>query len=394
MTPPQKNLIFPFLLVLYEITNYLSNDMYLPALPQMMRDLGLTTQQAQLTLTAWFLGQASMPLIAGAVSDRFGRRPVLLLGGIIYVLATIACAITLNGPLLLIARFIEGSMVPAMLVAGYACIHELYEQKEAVRILALMSSISVLAPALGPLAGSIELYFSTWRIIFWTIALSALIMLLLLYKWMPETLSPEERHPLQLGLLFKKYSKILTNIKFMLLLFVLGCIFGGFIVWITASPLLIIQTFHYSAITFGVMQAAVFAVYILGNRWVKYLIEKLSIIQLIRLGLFITLCGGLLMFVFAICFPQAIYAFLSAMMIYSFGSALCFSPLNRMIIESSDEPMGIRVALFTIGITGFAALGSAMASVMFDGHIASIAYPIAAAIVFACLIKGVANRFL
>jgi len=151
MTQHQKLSIFPLLLVIYEIANYLSNDMYLPALPQMMDELGLDAKQAQLTLTAWFFGSASMPLIIGVMADRFGRRPILLLGGMVYVLATIACALSTNGTMLLIARLIEGGMVPSMMVAGYACIHELYEQKEAIRILALMGSISVLAPALGPL---------------------------------------------------------------------------------------------------------------------------------------------------------------------------------------------------------------------------------------------------
>src|SRR5579883_2704724 len=81
MTNTSKSFIFPLLLVLYEISTYLSNDMYLPALPQMMADLGLSAKEAQLTLTTWFLGEASMPLIMGIISDRLGRRPVLLMGG-------------------------------------------------------------------------------------------------------------------------------------------------------------------------------------------------------------------------------------------------------------------------------------------------------------------------
>ena len=76
MTIKKKSIIFPILLVLYEIATYLSNDMYLPALPDMMRDLSLTTQQAQWTLTTWFIGSAFLPLVLGVVSDRYGRRPV------------------------------------------------------------------------------------------------------------------------------------------------------------------------------------------------------------------------------------------------------------------------------------------------------------------------------
>jgi len=92
----------------------------------------------------------------------------------------------------------------------------------------------------------------------------------------------------------------------------------------------------------------------------------------------------------AIYFPDTLYPFLIAMMIYSFGSALCFAPLNRIIIETSSEPMGIRVALFTVFLTGFAALGSGMASVFFDGSIVSLAWLIMGASVLACSMKIIA----
>lgn len=382
-----RPLLFPVLLVLYEIATYLSNDMYLPALPDMMRDLNLTTQQAQLTLTTWFVGSATLPLILGVISDRYGRRPVLLLGGIIYIAATIMCAITIDSGSLLIARFIEGAAIPSMMVAGYACIHELYEQKEAIRILALMGSITVLAPALGPLVGGIVLYFSNWRGIFWVIAVLSAIAVALLFQWMPETLPPEKREPVHFGRLLGQYGRLLTNKRFMLLLFVLGFIFTGFIVWITAGPLLVIQTFHYSPIAFGIIQAAIFAAYIYGNHQVKYLLEWMSVKKLIWLGLGITLCGGILIFLFAVSMPDSLYLFLIGMTIYSFGSALCFAPLNRSIIEASDEPMGVRVALFTVLWTGFAVLGSLIASFYFDGTVSSIAYPVAAAIVLSCMMK-------
>ena len=392
MTHRNAPLIFPFLLVFYEIATYLSNDMYLPGLPEMMQDLGLTIHGAQLTLTTWFLGSASMPLIMGAISDRFGRRPVLLLGGVIYILTTIICAITNNTDILLVARFIEGGMIASMMVPGYACIHEIYEKREAIRLLATMGSISVLAPALGPLLGSIVLYFSNWRGIFWVIVLWAAIAILLLYKWMPETLPPEKRQSLHLMQLAKSYFRILRNKQFMLLMTVLGFIFAGFITWITAGPLLIIETFHQSALVFGIVQAIVFAAYIFGNRWVKYLLDRLGIYRLIKTGLMITLLGGLSLFIFTFYFPNSLVAFLIGMIIYSFGSALCFSPLNRSVIEASDEAMGVRVAFFTVLLTSFAALGSGMSSWFFDGSIRSLAYMISLAIVIACFFMWLASK--
>lgn len=387
MSPKKASLTFPLLLVLYEIATYLSNDMYLPALPQMMRELNLTIQQAQLTLTTWFAGQASMPLLLGVISDRYGRRPVLLIGGVIYIVATVVCALTSHFAILMAARAVEGGMVASMLVSGYACIHELYDQKEAIRILALMGSITVLAPALGPLAGSIALYFTNWRGIFWAIALLAFVSVILLAKWMPESHPPATRGNDNLLILFKSYGKIIININFIQCMSTLGFIFGGWIVWITAGPLLIIESFHRTPLAFGFIQAIIFAVYILGNRCIKYLLARMEVASIIHLGLITTLAGGLLVFGLAVIFPMRLYPFLVGMLLYSFGSALCFAPLNRTIIESSNEPMGIKVAMFTVFLTTFAVLGSIASSIFFTGSVISLSCLITMAIVIAFLLK-------
>lgn len=382
-----KSLFFPLLLVLYEIATYLSNDMYLPALPEMMRDLNLTTKEVQLTLTTWFIGSAALPLVMGIISDRYGRRITLLSGGIVYVISTIACALAMDIHVLLIARFIEGAAIPSMLVAGYACIHELFDQKEAIRILALMSSVTVLAPALGPLLGSILLLFTSWRGIFWFIAFWSALAITLLFKWMPETHPPEKRSPIHWGTLFGQYAKVLTNRRFVLLNTVLGLVFGGFIVWIAAGPLLVIESFEYSPLAFGVIQAIVFAAYITGNRLIKFLLDRAGISYLIWSGLLIALLGGVLLLAAGLLFPQHLYPFLFAMIVYSFGAALCFAPLNRSTIESSDQPMGVRVALFTVIWTGFAVLGSLVAGHYFEGSVISVAVPIAIAAILSCCLN-------
>jgi Bcr/CflA subfamily drug resistance transporter len=366
-------LLFPLVLACYEFSTYLSNDMYLPALPDMMREMFLSTQQVQFTLTTWFIGLASMPLFLGILSDRFGRRPILLGGGIFYVISTIICALTSNYHMLLIARFIEGGMTSSMMVAGYAVVHEKYDHKEAVKILALMGSISVLAPTLGPLLGGIVLLFTSWRGIFWLIAMWASVTILLLMKIMPETLTPDKRYKLNISKLVQSYQSIVCNARFMGLMCILGCIFAGFITWISAGPLLVINIFHYSAIAFGLFQLAIFIAYIIGNRLVGKLVDQVALARLLKWGMSIAMIGCAFILITSLVFPYFIYGFVISMMIFSFGTAFCFPVLNRMIIESSDAPMGIRVSLFTVFLTFFSALGSAMAGLFFAGTIFSLA---------------------
>lgn len=385
MSLSKKALFIPLLLVSYEIALYLSNDMYLPALPQMMSELNITLAQTQLTLTYWFVGSASMPLVVGVLADRFGRRPVLLIGAFIYLIATLLCVFATGLHMLLIGRLFQGAMVPTMLVSGYAIIHETYKHKEAIKILATLGSISVLAPALGPVIGSILLLLLNWRWIFIFIFVWSLICFKFLWQYLPETLTADKRESLSVKRLAGQYWRVITNLNFMLYMFGLGFIFAGFLTWITAGPLLTMLGFHFSAFGFGMIQAVVFAAYIYGNKRVKILLEKTDVSKIINQGLILTLISGVIMLICAHYLDHSFYPFLGGVVLYSYASALCFAPLNRTAIETSDEPMGIRVAIFTVFITAFAALGSAMASFFFDGTIKSLAYIMVISILLSCI---------
>jgi MFS family permease len=125
--------LFPIALVIYEMLAYLTNDMYLPALPQISHDLAIHQHAAQLTLTAWFFGFASSSIILGPLSDRWGRRPILFIYGFIFLLATAVCALTSNIVIFLIARFFQGSVVCSITTAGYSSIHESYNTSDAIK---------------------------------------------------------------------------------------------------------------------------------------------------------------------------------------------------------------------------------------------------------------------
>jgi len=366
-------LVFPILLMLAEMTAYLSNDMYLPALPNLRQAFGISTQVTQFTLTAWFLGTISLELIIGPISDRFGRRPILILGMILFALSTLGCALTSDIYLFTLGRFIQGSTVCFVLVAGYASIHELFNQKQAIHLLANMNSIIVLAPAFGPLLGGLILIYADWRWTFWPLFLLGLIVLLLLFKWMPESLPLEKRHPLNLKLLIKQYVSILTNRQFMFLLSASGFQFCGFIAWLVSGPFLVIDDFHYSPAVFGILQVIIFGFYILANQQVKLVMDKLGLVRLIQVGLVISVLAGIFAVLAAICFPDSLVGFIINMSLYSFGFGFTSAPLQRVAIEASNQPMGSRMAILStlFGAGGAAATG--LINIFYDGKLISLA---------------------
>ncbi len=265
--------IYPLLLVFYEMAAYLSNDIYLPALPSIMNDLKISSSMAQTTLMIWFIGSTSLQLILGPISESFGRRPVLLYSGILFVVASVFCAMAENIMMMNIARFFQGMVVCAVIVAGYASIHELYESKQAVKTLAWMGGVAILAPALGPLFGGILLLFGSWRWLFIILAIWGAILILMLKRWMPESLPPEKRSKFNLSKVFRDYRQIIGNQQFVINMGTFCLLFAGAIVWMAIGPLLVIRDFHLTPVWYGIIQIFVLGSYIGGTVAIRLLIR-------------------------------------------------------------------------------------------------------------------------
>ncbi len=381
-----KLLLFPLLLILAEMTAYLSNDMYLPAMPDLMRDFQVGADQIQLTLSSWFLGSMSMQLLVGPFSDRLGRRPVLICGMLLFVVSTLVCVQSSQLSTLIAARFVQGSTVCFIIVAGYASIHELFNQKNAIHLLARMNSITVLAPAFGPFIGGFILMGANWRWTFWPLFILGLVVLVLLSKWMPEPLPPEKRHPLKIKTLVQQYRSLLRNRRFILLLLSSSFAFCGFIAWLATGPFLVNEQFQEQPYLFGCFQLFVFGFYIFANHKVKELMEKVGVDALIQRGLYITLFGS----AFAICltlfFPAKLFGLLFGMAWIAFGFGFCSAPLQRLTIEAANEPMGSRMALISTAYGGFGLLATALVHWTYNGKPSSLA----AILLFTSLLSGLA----
>ena len=365
---PEKSLnLFPLILVLYEIVNYLANDAYLPAMPTIAKELHTSNDLVQLTLTAFFLGNATMQLLFGPIADRYGRRRLLLSGGVIFILSTLICAFTNTIYTLLIARFFQGSAVTSMIVAGYATIHAMYDQTRAIKTLSWMNGITVLAPALGPLLGAAILLIADWSWIFIILAIGASLGWIALFYYMPETC--EERIPIEPKHILSHYWRALSNWQFIKPIVALSLLFSAMIAWIAAGPFLIMDTFNYSAVVFGVLQCLVFGSFILGTHVVRRLVEKISIDKITQISLSIVVFGGLFSLILNLLTKNYLASLILPMMIFAFGSGIGFPVFNRLAIEGSQAPMGITMALLAsfMGISGL--FGSLLISALHMGTI-------------------------
>lgn len=338
-----KKLIFPYLLILYEVVLYLSNDMYLPSMPTIASDLSLNEHEIQATLTFWFLGASSLQLILGPISDRFGRRVVILCGAVAFIIASGFCAVATSLTTLLIARLIQGTAV-CTLVAGYAAVHETFATKQAIKLFAIIGAVTILAPALGPLFGSILVQFATWRYIFWFLAAFGLITIFALFFYLPETNTTRKK--IDLPNIASDYRKIISNKDFLIPCLSYFLIVAVEFLWAFESPFIMIEVYKTSILFYGIAQTIIFGCFLMGAAATKWLLDRYTVKILIKYGTFITLLGTLAFWLVSAYYPVLLLG-IACMMIVAMGSSMLVAPLTRLALEACRQPAGMTTAIFT-----------------------------------------------
>ncbi len=213
--------------------------MYLPSLPQIARDLQTSATGVQLSLTAVLIGLALGQVIAGPLSDLYGRRPPLLIGVGIYVIASLLCAVAPSLPLLMVARVAQGMGGAAGIVIARAVVRDLYHGVAAVRFYSRLMLVFGLAPVLAPVIGAQLLRVTTWRGIFAVLAVIGALILLASAVGIPETWPRERRHGGGLASSVRTMSFLLRDGGLMGYALASGLAFAAMFAYISGSPFVI-----------------------------------------------------------------------------------------------------------------------------------------------------------
>lgn len=218
-------------------------DMYLPALPQVARDLGTSESTAALTLTSYFIVFGLAQLIYGPMSDAVGRKKPLAIGVAIFLTATVAASLAPSMGWLIAARAVQGLGAATLMAVPRAVIRDMATGPAAARMMAAIMIVVSISPMLAPLTGSIVMAWGGWREIFAVLGVAALISLGLIVFALPETLSPEHRQPVRLRAMLSGARKLLTDRRFMGLTMIGGFGIASFLVFIAQASF--VYTNHY-----------------------------------------------------------------------------------------------------------------------------------------------------
>ncbi len=228
----------------------LSIDMYLPALPAIAREFGVPVGAAEHTLAAFFLGFATGQAFFGPMADRFGRKPPLFAGLILYVLTCAACALAANVEMLMAARFFQAVGACAGGVIARACVRDLFGPEEAPKVFAYMMLVLGVAPLIAPFLGGYFLIWASWRAIFWFQAgVGALVAVAIMIR-LPESHGGSRRtlHP---GVILADYVRIARDRRFIAYALSGSASGASLYAYLTGSAHVFIDIFHVSPQHFG-----------------------------------------------------------------------------------------------------------------------------------------------
>jgi len=272
----------------------LSTDMYLPSLPDISNRLEATTAQTQLTISAYLVGFAIGQLLYGSASDRFGRKPVLLTGLLIYCAASFLCAFAWSIEMLMLARALQAVGACSGIVLARAIVRDLYSGARAGRELSLMGMVMALAPVLAPVAGGVLQTLFDWRANFVALTASGLLIVLVVWLLLPETL-PRRSPALKLTGMLRSFGGFLRDGNFLAHTGLVVFVFAGLFAWISGSSFVLQDIYGQSAFDFGIAFALGSVGYMAGSALAAKFVGRYGIGTVSGCGAAAAAIGGLLM---------------------------------------------------------------------------------------------------
>lgn len=320
-------------------------DVYLPSLPAMTEYFHSPSSYLQYTLTLYLLGFGLSPLLFGPMSDRYGRRPIILFNLGLYLFASLMCVFANQIHWLLSGRLLNGIASGGIVVANSAMTRDSYRGKELITVSAYMSMVWSLVPIIAPTIGGYVQHYLGWRSNFFLIFIYTLPITLYLISNLPET-NPNPKVKLDISRVLKRYAHFLKDKFFMVHVAATAITFAATIAFNTAAPFLFQDNFQLSAVQFGWLSLGVAVSYLIGTIANNYLIRFYSIATLLLIGQVIMLSASLLMLILGIFGVMTVTTIAIPASLVIMGGGFIYPNSAALAFDNVKKHMGIATALF------------------------------------------------
>ncbi|MBI5780324.1 MAG: multidrug effflux MFS transporter [Rhodocyclales bacterium] len=291
MTELQTVVLLSLLLGLQPITT----DLYLPALPGITASLEASVAQAQQTLAAMLFAFGVAQLFWGPLSDRFGRKPILLAGLSLYVAAALGCTFATSMPQLLGWRVVQGVALGASVMAGRAIVRDLHDPLAGAKLLSRAFSGLGLLACLSPLVGGATVYALGWRATLFVLAVAGAITLAFTWCIFRETLARRNPHALRPAALLRAWREVLGHRDFWIFTLLASSSYGGLFTFLASSSFIFINLYRFSPTEYSLVMLASAASYLFGTVLCRRLLGRFGLRRTVQLGGVLSCAAGGLM---------------------------------------------------------------------------------------------------
>ena len=339
------------------------NFLFLPALPQIATDYGVTPGTAALSVTSYLVSFAFGVLMSGPLADRYGRRPILIGGVALSGLAAVACYFAPTMGWFVVARVVQGAAGGTGITVSRASVSDLFEERELARMYAILTMALVFGTALAPYAGGLITHYAGWHAAFLLLAGAALIITLCCLVWLPETRS-QDVQARSFAVLWRESRALLAHSLFMGYVLQVALIYALFFVFVSLTPYVMVKTLGMSTDRFGLYYLFLAGGFFVGNLLVSRSAGHHDVGRQINAGLGWQVAGSVLaltLVLFGLTHP--LFVFLP-MMVFSFGQGLALPNLIAHGIRLSPNYAGVASSIF-----GFSQLALAAVAVQVMGYV-------------------------
>jgi len=318
-----------------------SIDTYLPAFSGIAVAIGATPVEMQQTLSAYLFGFAVMNLFHGALSDSFGRRPVVLWGLVVFTLASAGCAMSQHIGSLVFFRVVQGMSAGAGIVISRAVIRDMFPPADAQRVMSQVTIYFGVAPAVAPMVGGFLFVHVGWHSIFWFLTAVGVVLWAANYKLLPETLHLSQRQSFNARNLLSGYREMGSNPRFMMLVLASGIPFNGMFMYVLSAPVFLGEHLHLAPGQFFWFFMLTIGG-IMGGAWLSgRMAGRVKPRHQIRHGFLIMVLVSIVNVALNLVFtPQAWWAMIP-LAIYAFGWALMVPVVTLLVLDLVPERRGM-----------------------------------------------------
>ena len=359
---PALTRLLPTLLLLLTVFGPISMDLYLPALPALTADLGASTSVAQLTVTACLAGLAAGQLIAGPLSDRFGRRGILLIGIVAYIATSALCAASPTIETLIVARFVQGLAGGVGIVIAQAAGRDVYSGGALIRFYGRLTVVGGLAAIIGPLLGGLLTAVTDWRGLFAFLAVLGGGILVIALIALPETLPPARRARGGWAQTMRDYRTLVTDAPFLGAVLNQGFLYAALFAYLAGSTFVLQDIYGLSplgyALAFGLNSAGFMVFGYIAGR----LAERWSVRDTLIAGIVVAGVGAAGLLVAGLT-PMPLWVVIVSLFALAVGVAITSPPATTLALVDYPQMAGTASSLLGMVRFGFGGIAAPLVGV-------------------------------